>query len=128
MNSLANFILAEHGVLKLYFRIPSLKFVPQFGISDAYAAVDQGAQFTRQNKIFLHFLELRNGQVVALQEIFVSFPADKCAIGKENSGKLAMLQFIGELLISGPEADSLRLRHHNLLVNQLFGCARGEKR
>src|SRR5271163_1022499 len=101
MQPLKDVSLRDHGIFELYFRIAAVEVVANFSVPYKRARRHQGAQFADENKVLLQRLELGNGHVIALNEVFVFFLSDELAVGKQYRADLPLAEFLAEFFVTG---------------------------
>src|SRR5262245_15773574 len=77
MQTLANVILREEGVLELYLRVALLEFLTDIAVGNRSAARNQGREFALENFVLDVLLKASHRQIVLGQKILVGLLADE---------------------------------------------------
>ena len=120
VNLLQQIILAQHGVIELYFRVFLFKLAPDLRIRDQHAAGDQVTQFVEQDFVFYTAFELGNGQIRRLQPHFIFLLANEFSSWEERRGVTPMLQFIHEFFVRGAQPQAFCLGQKCLAADEVL--------
>ena len=99
--------LREHCVFELDLGIAALEFVADLGVAHKGAAGNQRLQLADQNVVLFQFFKLRNGHVIALDEVLVFFLTDEFAVGKQHGAELPVLKFLAQFVIADAQAHAV---------------------
>ena len=101
LNALGDIVFLEHRVIELDLGVFLDEFLVQIGVGYGGSSRDQGFQLALQNFVFNELLELRDGEIVARDEVFVGRLANELALGEQHRGKLAVLKLVGNFFVGG---------------------------